>query len=103
MNKTKRPKKGEKNSRPGVEPWTSCMGSLLLLYCATPHHTNMSSHLVIPTVFIQFESAKLLNFYRVLSSWFLAFRMQRLFENHIFFISLTKMIKNYDKTFLNIR
>ena len=102
QNKTAQ-KRRKKNPPPRVEPRTSCMRSLLLLYCATSHRTNKESQLVIPTV------SSLVITYSFHPVWkreiikFLGFPMQCLFENHIFFISLTKMIKNYDKTFLNIR
>ena len=33
---------------------------------------------------------------------FLAFLMRRLFENHIFFKSLPTIVKNFDKSFVNI-
>ena len=68
--------------------------------------SNMSSHQVIPTlsylvityssptIFIQLKSATFIKF--------LVFPMRRLFENHIFFKSLATIVKNYDKSFVNI-
>ena len=57
------------------------------------------SYLVItyssPTIFIQLKKGA--TFIK-----FLAFPMRRLFENHIFFKSLTTIIKNFDKSFVNI-
>ena len=68
--------------------------------------SNMSSHLAIPTllylvityssptIFIQLKGPTFIKF--------LAFSMGRLFENHIFFKSLTMIIKIFDKSFVNI-
>ena len=117
---TRAPKKGlKKNTRQRVDPGSSCMRRLLLVYRATSANmkgafqiiiftvfprwgfavwrSNMSSHLVIPTlpylvityssptIFIQLKGATFIKF--------LAFPMRRLFENHIFLNHWQQLLK----------
>ena len=61
-------------------------------------------HLVIPTLSYLVITSVIITYSLKGATFikFLEFPMRRLFENHIFFKSLTTIIKNYDKPFVNI-